>query len=159
MRKPADHQRENIRADLHKIVNDLIDNWPTIQQQAEDMGAGFPSDTLGSNFGSSELTLVEATAIGTGTDPGLRATTWLANLEAFISQAQTLEDELKKLLPLSNDQKEKLQQRQNTVELCTKCNLPAPKVRRIDGQPYHADTCYYQVWRANRRTDPAPQSA
>lgn len=27
--------------------------------------------------------------------------------------------------------------RPNTVELCTGCNQPAPKVKRLDGQPYH----------------------
>ncbi len=42
------------------------------------------------------------------------------------------------------------QTRVNTVELCAECGEPAPKVKRIDGQPYCAGTCYQRVNRRRR---------
>lgn len=47
-----------------------------------------------------------------------------------------------------------VQGRVNTVELCAECGEPAPKVHRIDGQPYHATSCYYRV---NRRRQGLPE--
>lgn len=37
-------------------------------------------------------------------------------------------------------------ERPNTVELCAECNEPAPKVKRLDGQPYHPETCWWKVY-------------
>ncbi len=45
--------------------------------------------------------------------------------------------------------------RVNTVELCAECGEPAPKVHRIDGQPYCATTCYQRV---NRRRRGQPET-
>lgn len=143
-------QRLQIRDDLHKIVNDVIDNWETIERQAQEMGRGYPASTLGGEGGSGDTTLVEAQALAT-IGPGEKATEWLAHLAEFIAHGRTLHDDMKKLLPMTDAEKRRAQQRHNTVEVCTKCGLPADKVRRIDGEPFHADSCYYRVWRANRK--------
>jgi hypothetical protein len=48
-------------------------------------------------------------------------------------------------------------QRTNDAAMCVLCGDPVSgtsddPIRRIDGQPFHGKTCYYQVWRQRRRT-------
>lgn len=52
--------------------------------------------------------------------------------------------------------------RLNTVDLCAGCNEPAPKVKRLDGQPYHHPNpidgqpqpqCWWHAYRQQRPTE------
>jgi hypothetical protein len=153
MRKPPDtvDQRRKLRDDLHRYINTCLDHWDTILRQADDMAAGYPPTTTGGG-GNGENTLVEAQALAT-IGPGEQANDWLAHWSETVAHLTNTYSDLMRLLPMTDDEKAKAQQRENTVEVCTDCGDPAPKVRRINGKPYHADSCYYRRWRAMRKDE------
>lgn len=51
---------------------------------------------------------------------------------------------------------DKIRGRINTVDICAECGQPAPKVHRIDGQPYCWSTCYQRVNRRMRNQSEVP---
>jgi len=121
----------------------------------DDWRPGYPRQSLGG--GGSRGTVsrpTENAAIADEHDPSRAA----ADLLRRILSTMTLTDGLwaeyvalaTVVAAMSQAEKESLQKRQNAVELCAMCGLPAPEVHRVDGKPYHANTCYFVLWRANR---------
>lgn len=58
----------------------------------------------------------------------------------------------------------KVLERTRTGEECTLCGKyvagdAVDPIRRLDGKPYHASTCYYQAWRKRNKGKPVQQPA
>lgn len=142
-------QRETVRKELHDHVDALINAWGQLEQQAREMGRGYPSG--GEGGGENQGTLVERVALSDAFDPATAASEWLAEFSEFRALGKNLYGKLKRVLPVDPSSVER--GRVNTVDLCTECNLPAPKVKRLDGKPYHhpesGESCW---WTAYNRT-------
>lgn len=147
---PDARQRDEARAELHAVVDLLCDAWPTIQRQARDMGRGIASTTGGdggSGAGGTHSDPTARVALEARPDPAQRALEALAEFAEFRAMARNVERRVRGLLPASEEMVPR--GRQNDVENCGDCHAPiVGKVRRIDGVPLHASSCYYRVHRS-----------
>lgn len=126
-----DHQRAAVRQELHEIVDRIVDDWQWIDTLSS------PIRAVAANEGG--------TSKGSHPDPtfdavGNRALAWLDRFRRFRVEARLVDAERAKMAPAKPKRKGL---RENTVEVCVRCQMPAPKVHRIDGQPYCATSCYY----------------
>jgi hypothetical protein len=151
----AIHEQQRAIADeLHAIVTRVTGAWTYIQKQAADYGRGYRATTLGSGIacGSTD-TLVERHALDpTAGDPGHTAERILAGWMHLISEARRIDDQLTKLIPMTDTEQDEHRGRQSTIEVCVGCDEPIADgaIKRIDGEPYHKNTCYYREWRKRR---------
>ncbi len=138
-RKPMDHQRAAVRAELHAIVDRLVDDWDWIDSLEGSMRAVSANEGGPSSKGDhADPTYMAALA-------GDMAGSWLDRFRSFRVEARLIDAAREKMRPAVPKRG-----RENTVDVCVRCHRPAPKVHRIDNQPYCATTCYYVVWRARR---------
>lgn len=150
--KPTDHQREELRAELHNTIDTLIDNWPHIEHQARTMGGGYQADTLagGSRSATTDPMLNRIQAMQN--DLAQRSRRWTTQLQVLIHLTRQLQGQAAKLLPLNDDEVAEARARKNTTEACAGCPEPIVdgEIKRIDGKPYHKNSCYFREWRARR---------
>lgn len=136
-----DHQRSAVRAELHGIVDRVVDDWPWIDSLSGHVRAVSGGDGGTSSKGDhADPTLAAAMA-------GDAARGWLDAFRDLRVRLRVLDAGRAKMAPAKARRG-----RENTVEICTLCSLPAPKVRRVDGLPYCATSCFYRVWRTKERT-------
>lgn len=147
--RASETQRDSVRKELHDQVDRLVDAWPVIERQSREMGRGYPSGSEGATGDGGSL--VERVALSGAFDPALASADWLAGFVEFRGHAKNLEGALRRVLPA--DEASVDRGRVNEVEVCAECGLPAVKVRRIDGVPYHATSCYFRVWRSRKDAD------
>lgn len=141
-----ERQLDDVRAELHRAVDFAVDAYPTLNKQAREMGRGFPSGSM--SYGGAGGSPVEAAAFAD--DPAGRANDWLAEFDETRGHLLRLAGTARGLLPADPAELEKARGRQNSVEVCAECGDPIPdKVRRIDGLPFHATSCYYRVRRSS----------
>lgn len=147
--RATETQRESVRRELHDQVNAVCDAWAEVERQSKEMGRGFPSGGEGST--GDEGSLTERVALSTAFDPALAASEWLSHLAETRGHLKQLSGDLKRILPVDPSKVER--GRVNSVDLCSECNEPAPKVKRLDGKPYHhpdsGESCW---WTAYNRT-------
>ncbi|HUR24019.1 MAG TPA: hypothetical protein VMZ73_09135 [Acidimicrobiales bacterium] len=165
-----DRQRASVRKEGHDAWDFACDVWAEAERQAQQMGRGFPSATLGDggSGGSSDSQVERLSLEGypkadedadrdgeptlgdgfrkTPNDPGAKASEWLSEFTEARTHLHALAIRARKLLPMDRPK----DARSNAIDVCNLCDLPAPKVRRIDGVPYCATTCFYKVWRSKR---------
>ncbi len=135
-RKPMDHQVVNVRVEMLATVGRLVDDWPWIDSLAGHLRAASGGESSGG--GHADPTALAAAA-------GDAAGDWLVEFSELRAMVRRLDGRRAALAPSLPKRG-----RVNTVEVCSLCSLPAPKVKRIDGQPYCASSCYYRAWRAGR---------
>ena len=133
-----ERQRAAVRAELHATVDRVVDDWPTIDSLAL---MATTADTAGRS-GNGHANPTMAAALTQSHHP---AWLWLDAFRDLRVRLRVLDSQRAKLMPVRV-----LAGRRSEVEVCTECHLPAPKVRRIDGLPYCASSCYYRVWRGSR---------
>lgn len=164
-----DRQRAAVRASGHSAWDFACDVWAEADRQAAQMGRGFPAATLGDggSSGNSDSVVERLGLEGyppaeedvpegeqvkpdgartTPRDPGVQAEEWLREFTEARAHLTVLADRARNLLPEDRPR----ESRANTVDVCKLCDLPSPKVKRIDGIPYCANTCYFKVWRSKR---------
>lgn len=148
-RRTTQEQRESIRQEAYELIDVIIDEWPAIQDQAKKYRKGFSTNTIGdgTNSGGGGSSRTEALAINRSDDPGDQAAEWITDLTKAMTQLRTLRARINNVLP-NPKAADKMRGRVNTVDICAECGLPAPEVKRIDGEPYHKNTCYFRRWRA-----------
>lgn len=166
-----DRQRASVRKEGHDAWDFACDVWAEADRQAQQMGRGFPSATLGDggSSGTGESTVERLSLEGyppavedaerdgepvrsdgarrTPNDPGTKAAEWLAEFTEARAAITALAIRARKLLPEDRPK----ERRVNEVDVCRLCEMPAPKVRRVDGIPYCATSCFYKVWRSKER--------
>jgi hypothetical protein len=151
-RRTTHQQRESTRQELHHLIDGIIDNWEAVQHQALEMGKGFSRDTLGDGRSSGGIgTSRTETLADTRNDPGDQAAQWITDLNTLIKETRSIYGRSCTVLP-DHDTAEKMRGRVNTVDKCALCEQPNPKMKRVDGQPYCATSCYYKVWRSGQQT-------
>jgi hypothetical protein len=149
-RRTTHEQRTNVRHELHDLIDLLIDTWPAIQEQAVQYGKGFSANTIGSDGGTTSSTSSRTEVLAAiHNDPSDLADTWLTDLTRAITGLRHLHARIDSILP-DHAEAEKMRGRINTVENCTLCEQPNPKMKRIDGLPYCATSCYFRVWRTKQ---------
>jgi hypothetical protein len=99
MRRPADHQLDDVRAELHAIIDRLIAAWPHLDHQARDMGRGYPSAGNGPRSRGDISRPVERLALDDQDDPSTTAHAALLELQALIHRAKFLDARVRGLLP------------------------------------------------------------
>lgn len=146
------------RAGVHRDVDIVFDHYSNIAFEAD--GRAWPAN-LRQDMprGRGELTSVEAAAehsIFGRAERRLHGQTstsdWLAGVKEHVAGFVNMAAQAMTLDP----PKAKRVGRVNSVEVCVECKLPItevqqqgkPAVRRINGQPLHATSCYYRVRRA-----------
>lgn len=152
MRHASADQRQQraVREHLHAIVDRVLDGFNGAQRMASEMGRGYVSSQPGNSRSHHGGSAVEAVAFDTRLDPCTMAQDWLGHFAEFRSHALNLDNELRRLQPdLPKPDRE------NTIELCMGCELPAPKVKRLDGRAYHPGKCWWRAYRARNHTGPA----
>lgn len=134
-----DHQRAEVRKELHGIVDRLVDDWKWI-----DSLSGHVRAVSGEGGSSAKGSHADPTALAAvkGDDAGK----WLDAFRDVRVKLRLLDGARFKMAPVLSVKKG----RENTVDVCVRCQMPAPKVHRIDNQPFCATTCYYVEWRARR---------
>lgn len=144
--RALDHQREAVRAELHNTIDRAIDDWPAIQHLAN-MAINRRNDTA--NVTTSDISDPTLAAVLTAeADPARR---WLDELNRLRLHARSLDahrHELAVATPARG--------RENTIDVCTRCGQPNPKMHRIDGEPHCATTCYYAAYREQRANVQTP---
>lgn len=162
-----DHQRQSLSTELKDRVRWLLDRprdakgveygqatYEVIRHQAKEMGRGFPASSLGGDGGSGHGDRVSTLAGNAvdreraglpAADPGAAAGDWLTEFDEWVAAGKRLERRARGLLPKS--EAEVTRGRENTVEVCVECGEPAPKVKRLDGQPYHHPESGLSCWR------------
>lgn len=141
--KPMDHQRAAVRAELHAIVDRLVDDWEWIDSLEGSLRAvGSGGGGGGTPKGSHADPTFEAAAMGD------EAARWLDRFRAFRVEARLIDAARANMAPAKVKAK---RGRENTVDVCVRCNLPNPKVHRIDNEPYCATSCYYAEHRERKR--------
>lgn len=109
---------------------------------------GFGSGSDGSGIRtSSPSTTTESAALANVRSKALVA--WAGMLDA-LNTLHNFESELADVL-----REETNTGRENTVDVCAGCNEPIvgvgnDRVKRLDGQPYHAGSCWWSVYNATR---------
>lgn len=151
--KATDHQRKEDRKQMHKSLDDILDMREQVERQAKDMSRGYPSSSSGGGVsgGDKSASIVERIVVGGGTDLSADASDWLARWWRWRQDLYVLERTARSVLGDNIDKQRALAQqgeRVNVVDICTHCGMPAPQVRRIDGMPYCATTCYHSVRRS-----------
>ena len=134
----ADRQREEVRDELIAIIDRAIDSWAEIDALAQAELSRLRGDGRGSGIADPTFSTLDAAMHGP-------ANRWLDEFRALRLAGRALDTARAKVT-----KREGNTERVNTVERCTLCHEPAPKVKRIDGQPYCRDTCYFKVWRSRR---------
>lgn len=133
-----DHQRAAVRAELHLLVDRMVSDWLWIDSLAGSVRAGGGDGSRTSKGDHADPTWGAVVA-------GDQAGQWLDRFRAFRVEARLLDAARAKMAPAVPKRG-----RENTVDVCVRCAKPAPKVHRIDGQPYCATSCYYVEWRSRR---------
>lgn len=139
--RPMDHQRQAVRDELHGIVDRAVDDWEWIDSLSGSVRAGSGEGEGRTSKGDHADPTFDAYVVGD------EASKWLDRFRAFRVEARLMDAARAEMAPAKPKRG-----RENTVELCALCGLPAPKVRRVDGQPYCATSCFYRVWRTKERT-------
>ena len=137
--KPMDHQRAAVRAELHLLVDRMVDDWEWIDSLAGSVRAGGGDGTRASKGDHADPTWGAYVA-------GDEAGNWLDRFRAFRVEARLIDAARDKMAPAKPKRG-----RQNAVETCELCNMPTVKVRRVDGLPYCPTSCFYKVWRTKER--------
>lgn len=153
-------QRDSVRSELHAIVDRLIDAWPALERHARTMTRGYPSTGLAAHGGTAELTTVERLAdahlFNHEADPAADAHLALDALDQLRHDARHLDGRVQQLLPRPTTHRmrptDDADSESEPVDDCADCGDPIPRgqLRRIDGQPYHATSCFFRVWRSLR---------
>jgi hypothetical protein len=117
---------------------------PYLIEQARRYRRGFRAATLGDGGGSGGTSITENLALG-GRDIAAEIEEWMTLMDEAIGALVNADSRRGKLMPADGPT-----ERENTVEICADCGEPAPKVKRVNGLPYHATSCYYRVWRSGR---------
>jgi hypothetical protein len=169
--RPDTVQLAAMRAELHSIVDTLINGYADAHEIRYEFARGYPTSSGGGSGGSggwSDPTF--AAAVASGPDPSAVASRVIAQVDGWLVHGRGAVGSLSSLLAatfeLPDKVKEKLAKARtvdgNTVEICggegwrpgkPGCGQPAPKVHLIDGIPLHATTCYYSYWRSRQRQD------
>lgn len=136
--RAVDGQRAAVRAELHAIVDRLVDDWPAI----EHWSAFAVPMSGGERRGSSTSDPTGSMVVALSEDA---AHQWLDRFEVLRREVRQLDGERAALRPAKATRG-----RANTVDVCARCRQPNPKMKRIDGQPHCATSCYFVVWRAGR---------
>lgn len=148
-RRADERQRESVRSELHGAVDSAVDSWPVLERQARDMGRGFPSQGDGPGGVGGHGDPVPRLALEDRVDPAVLAEAWLREFESWRRLGSVLASRARGLLPADVGSVER--GRVNSVEVCAECGDPiGDRVKRIDGNPYHASSCYFRVWRSGR---------
>ena len=135
-----DHQRAAVRAELHLIVDRLVNDWEWIDSLSGHVRAiGGGGEGGSSGKGSHADPTLDAVLAGDV------AGKWLDGFRDIRVRLRVLDTQRAKMAPTPPKRG-----RENTVDVCVRCEKPAPKVHRIDGHPYCATTCYFKEWRARR---------
>ena len=95
-----DRQRGEVRAELHAIVDGLVDALPVLERQARDMGRGFPSQAGGPSGGGGVSRPVERIALDGGSDPGALAGDALVEWARVLGGLRALDRRVRGLLPV-----------------------------------------------------------
>lgn len=143
--RASDRQREAVRAELHDYVDRAVDRWPIIDKQAAEMGRGLHATQWDGSRSGGHGDPTVRTALRVEDDPALKAQEWQEGFRQVRALLRAVDARGAKLMPEAVHQG-----RVNTVDVCGLCKQPAPKVKRVDGRPYCAASCYYSVWRAGR---------
>lgn len=131
-------QRAAVRLELHQAIDRICDHWPNIALEAE--ASVFASKCDGGGGGMANPTLVAAMNRDGHRD-------WMAHFAEMRSHVRVVAARAHDLDP----PKAKNVGRDNRLEVCVKCGLPAVgEIRRIDGHPIHKDRCYLNAWRHSR---------
>lgn len=167
--RASENQRDSVRAEGHAQWDRIMDAWSEIDRQSREMGRGYPSG--GEGGGADGGSLTERVAVGvcrceagridpskcacpssTPFDPATAASDWLTHLQETRGHLKNLDGSLKRILPVDATTVER--GRVNQVDLCTECDLPAPKVKRLDGKPYHhpdsGESCWWTAYNRSR---------
>lgn len=139
---PMDHQHQAVRAELLATMARLVDDWPWVDSLAGSLHAG--GGPGGSKGGHADPT-------GQAAMVGDEAARWLDRFRALRVEVRLMDGARAHMAPATTKEREAKRGRGNDVEVCVKCQLPAPHVKRIDGAPYHRDTCYYQEHRLRKK--------
>lgn len=143
--KPMDHQRAAVRAELHLIVDKLVDDWEWIGSLEGHVRAS------GGGGGSSKGDHGDPTPAAAMA--GDLAAQWLDQFRDLRVRLRMLDTARAKLSPAKPKRG-----RENTVDVCVRCQKPNPKIHRIDNQPYCATSCYYTEHRERKRKAEAKAS-
>lgn len=135
--KPMDHQRAAVRAELHSIVDKLVDDWPWIDSLAGQVRAASGGRSAKGDHAD------PTAAAGAYGDPAAR---WLDRFRALRVEMRLMDGARANLAPATPKRG-----RANSVEVCELCKMPTVKVRRVDGLPYCPTSCFYKVWRTKER--------
>lgn len=149
-------QQDNVRHELHTIIDRLIDAWPTLERHARDMTRGYPTTNLDGPGGTSEHTTVErqviADLVDHQTDPAFDAHQALLGIDVIRLAARRLDGRVRNLLPRPTRETPTNVDEERRIAQCADCGewILRGDLRRIDGQPYHATSCFFRVWRSQR---------
>ena len=132
-----------VRDELHAIVDRVVDDWRSILHLAE-MALGKRGD--GEMVSTSNVSDPTLSAVLTGEADPARA--WLDEFRRFRTAARVLDGHRAGLAPAPPQRG-----RENTVEVCDGCQLPAPTVKRLDDGKYHPGGCWWKAYneRSGRR--------
>lgn len=151
-----ENQRHVLRGELHHLVDQIIDQLPAVQRMSKEMGSGYAGSTITDGRGGGDgLTTVERLATQRQPDPAVWAADALSGWDDTLTAIRRTARRFRGLMPMTTDEAAELERRQRDadVPICGLCQLPIPdKVHRIDDQAYHANTCYFKVWRARKDT-------
>ena len=142
--KPTDTQLANLTTEATKSVKRIMLAWPRIRTLIKEMDRGYPAGR-GDGAGSKGTTADPVGNLVTGETDDATADyrQWIDDLKRLLVTLFDIDNQQAKLLDTGRNTG-----RTNTVATCAECGNPAPKVKRIDNQPYCADTCYRKLTRA-----------
>ena len=171
MRTPAerrldDRQLTEVRAELHDLVDRVLDALPVIQRQEREWGRGYPASTTGGGGGGSPSSITERAALDSSHDPAGACAEWRVAFDETVGHLRGLAGRARKLLPLTEADIRQATARQNTVEVCPECSLPVGggKRKRLDGALFHDESpgtdehgeplpvCFWQAYRRRERS-------
>jgi hypothetical protein len=159
--------QERITRMLDSAQASIDRTYPQAQDDADAVGWREHNGKYSNGRGSSELTSVESAAERLLKN-GDFAAKWLNDVSKITRQlfylASMAERHWPKLRPGDEIDGVTIGERGNAVENCAHCGDPVSAGRlpsghtaiiRIDGRPFHRNTCYAKMWRENRINESA----
>lgn len=145
-------QRKALRDELKGIIDYVFDNWDEIERESKAAGRGFTTGSGEPSGGEGAGSVVEMAAFRPA-DAGEHAKEWLSLANEMIGMVRAVERKAWLVLPNTGSERRRAGDRKTTVEQCKGCYKPIldGRLKRIDGEPYHKDSCYYRAWRAAKK--------
>jgi hypothetical protein len=152
---PDHRQREVLRSELHDHIDWIINNLTTVERIRNDMARGYTTTNTdpATSGGGSDNSTTERLAAQHQPDPAAWATEALTQWATTIDTIRRTNRAMRRVIPLTADQLADINKlhEEAALPICGLCELPIDgKAKKIDDQPFHANTCYFKVWRTRR---------